>query len=98
MYFASQILSFAIWQFYSHGKMAHHLLMQHASIGGIMSGLSQGIYGVTIHMMAGNRNKGFRMVDIPPPNQGIIWLCVIGMIVIGVGAARLKIRAVEVIS
>ena len=98
MYFASQILSFAIWQFYSRGKMAQHLLMQHASIGGIVSGLSQAIYGVTIHMTAGNRNKGFRLVDIPPPNPGIIWLCAIAMIVIGVGAARLKIRAVEVIS
>ncbi len=77
-------------------------MVLHSSIGGTLSGLSQGIYGVYHpHGMIRFRGGPTREIiptDIMPPSGAVMWAIVLTMIVIGILAARIKIRAVEVIS
>lgn len=98
IYFAGQIVAFAVWSQLSHGRPSQDAIALHSSIGGALSGLSQGIYGVTIHSMRLSRRRGVFSLDIPPPAPAVMWSIALGLILFGIIAARLKIRAVEVIS
>jgi len=98
LYFAGQAVAFAMWRYSSQGDPGKDVILAHSSIGGAISGLSQGIYGVTVHTLRGSMRRGFRTVDYPPPSGTIMWAMVLGLILVGVVAARIKIRAVEVIS
>jgi ABC-2 type transport system permease protein len=98
LYFSLQIVTFAFWSLFSRGDYTKNVVMLHSSIGGAISGLTQGIYGVTIHTMRGNFRRGFHPSNITPPSSAIMWMIVIGLIVVGISAARLKVRAVEVIT
>ncbi len=99
IYFASQVVSFAVWMFLGMGNPTKYPIISHSSIGGVMSGLTQGIYGVTIHSVRMHkRSQSITSLDIIPPPAGVMWGIALGFIILGIIAARAKIRAVEVIS
>jgi ABC-2 type transport system permease protein len=99
IYFSTQIVAFAIWALLSGGKPNREVIVLHSSIGGILSGLTQGIYNVTIHSIRiSRRTHSIVQTNIAPPAAVIMWSVAIGLIVAGVIAARAKIRAVEVIA
>ncbi len=98
IYFAGQVVSFTLWRITSGGDANKDVILAHSSIGGAISGLSQVLYGVTVHTLRGRMKTGFHEVDYAPPSAFAMWGILIGLAVIGIAAARIKIRAVEVIS
>lgn len=98
VYFASQTVAFVLWGFYARGDPSHDVLLLHSSIGGVMSGLSQAIFRVTIHTIIGSRRRGFLPVDIAPPPMGLMLAIAGALLVLGIVAARWKIKAVEVVN
>jgi hypothetical protein len=99
IYFASQIIAFAVWSELSHGNPTKNTIALHSSVGGAISGLTQGIYGVTIHSVRMRRRTGVVIpTDIVPPPGAVMWTIALSLILVGIVAARAKIRAVEVIS
>jgi len=86
------------WGVRYRGDMSQGILMQKMSIGGVISGLNQNIFGVTEHMAGFGRRNGFKQFDVPPPNLWIMIGLAVGLCVIGTVAARMRIRAVEVVT
>jgi ABC-2 type transport system permease protein len=101
-YFATAIvaanLSGAIYhRDFGRGDFTRGTLVENASIRGAMKGVAWNIYGVRVRM-PGPSGRVFGVAEVPPPDIWIM-LTAYGAIVIGgIGAARYRIRAVEVIS
>lgn len=93
VYFVSLILVQTFSSFLFRHDFAKGALLRCGSLQGLTVGLAQNIYNVTIAPppFAQNQDK------IPPPAFGILALFAVGLIVLGVAAARAKIKAVEVI-
>jgi ABC-2 type transport system permease protein len=98
LYFGSGLVTSAIWLIRYHGDLKAGILMRHLSLGGIMKGLTQNIYGVTLLMPSGHRRRGLEIVYLAPPEFWVMLVVAAGLVVAGIAAARAKIRAVEVIS
>ena len=87
-----------VWAIQTHGKPDQGILTQHMSIGGIVSGINQWIYGLTFHTTIIRRKLGImREIFIPPPNIWIMLGVAALIMVAGIAAARARIRAVEVV-
>lgn len=98
VYFVGYIVVPIIWGLKYHMRPDQGVLLQHCSIPGVITGLSQGVLGVTIRSNAISRHHGnFVQMSIPPPNMWIMLAIAITISVIGIGAARARIRAVEVV-
>jgi ABC-2 type transport system permease protein len=98
VYFIGGLVVGIMWLLIYHQRMDKGVLLQHCSIGGIITGLTQSILGVTIHSNAFSRRHGSLMdLTVPPPNLWIMLAIAAAICVIGVGAARARIRAVEVV-
>jgi ABC-2 type transport system permease protein len=82
-----------------HGfRQANHI-EQYFSVGGAIHGLTQDIYGVTLNLSMMHRFSGesFSITD-SPPSFALMLAIGGGLVAAGLIAARLKIRAVEVVS
>lgn len=98
LYFISHILSDAYWRVQYQGNPEQGLLVQHLSIGGLIRGLGQNIYGVTLRKMVGHWEWGnLRPVEVPPPDGKILFLLAGCLILLGFFLARARIRAVEIV-
>lgn len=83
-------------QFKKHPDLSNQI--QHASISGAIEGLAQNIYNVTLEIVrVQRRNPDFTPVKIEPPSLWLALGLTVGLVVIGVAAARAKIKAVEVV-
>jgi len=99
IYFAGQIVSVAVWAALSRGNLNKNVVVLHSSIGGMLSGLTQGIYGITFHLIRfRHHSREVIPTDVAPPPGSIMWSIAFALIVGGIFAARAKVRAVEVIS
>ena len=88
----------AFWFIRYMGNLKEGILLRHLSISGAIQGLAQNIFGVTQHMMAGNmRRGGLEEVFVRPPELLPVLMLTVGLIAIGLLAARMRIRAVEVV-
>lgn len=99
LYFATGIIAGSYWIIRYHGNIAKGIDARHASLSGIIDGLAQHVYGVTLHTTHFNRHEGvMESVDLPSPTFWLMLVAAVGMVVVGVIAARMRIRAVEVVS
>ena len=87
LYFVSSFVSTIVWGFTARGRMGEAVLIQHLSISGIIQGLAQNLFGVKTPL-----------TNISPPPYLPLLLLAIALCVIGIGAARAKIHAVEVVT
>jgi ABC-2 type transport system permease protein len=70
-------------------------LIEHLSISGVIDGLGQSIYRVSAHVSFGHHGGGVSAHSLPP-----LWVMlgtVVALVALGLVAARLKVRAVEVV-
>ncbi len=98
LYFVSQAVVMMIWGFRYRGDMMEGILLRHVSIPGAIEGLAQNVYGITLRMPFGSRARGgLEMLELAAPNVWVVLAIVMGIVVSGLVAARVRIRAVEVV-
>jgi hypothetical protein len=99
-YILSQIVVGMIWVIRygepSHGDVSKGILVRSLSMNGMILGLVQNLYHVTIHRMMFMKGA-VNPVEIVSPTFWILLLVALGWIAAGWAAARMKVRAVEVI-
>jgi ABC-2 type transport system permease protein len=98
IYFVSSIVALAIWGIRYRGDFTEGVLLRHLSISGVIDGLTQNIFGVTLHMGAFRRHAGMQQLTLHPPSFWAVLAIGLGLCAVGVIAARMRIRAVEVVS
>lgn len=97
LYLMGNTISFVIWLIRYRGDQGEGILVRHLSVNGIIDGLAQNLYGLTLLVPTGHRRRGFEIIAQDPP---LLWaMLLIGgtVVVLGIAAARAKINAVEVI-
>lgn len=73
-------------------------LIQSLSVFGGIQGLAQNVYGVTLQIGKFHRRSGgFEQIKLAPPSLWVMLALVTVFIVLGIAAARMKIKAVEVV-
>jgi hypothetical protein len=97
VYFATQILAAMVWGITTRGKIDEGIVAQHSSVEGVIRGIEQWVFGVTRHETQFGRKFGVREFSVPPPEPAVMFAFATVLIVAGVMAARLRIRAVEVV-
>lgn len=98
VYFIGGFVVGILWMLIYHLRPDRGILLQHCSIPGVLTGLTQGVLGVTIRSSGISRHHGnFVDMTVPPPNMWIMLAIAVSIGVIGIGAARARIRAVEVV-
>lgn len=101
-YFATGIVSGILWMAiyfrdFRTGDLAAGALVQNASISGVMKSVAWNIYDVTIRAPGGS-GRMFANTQVPPPELWVMLTAYFALVVGGVVAARVRIRAVEVVS
>jgi len=97
-YFMSGIVAGIYWGVRYRGNLGQGNLERHFSVDGVIQGLVQNAYGVTQRMMTGNPRTGaLEQVSMPPPNAWVMLALGLGLVALGLMAARARIRAVEVV-
>lgn len=97
VYFVGGLVSQVIGLIVYRGDLSEGILLRHMSVGGIISGMTQWVYGVTLLQQGFHRSRGMEVLALDPP---VFWITVsiaVSLVVLGLGAARMKIQAVEVI-
>jgi len=102
LYLASGIMAFILWMALhirelEAGHPAAGALLQNASISGVLKSMAWNIYGVTIRfpMRGPNMPDG---LTLHPPNVWVMGAAYSGIVILGLMAARFRVRAVEVVS
>jgi ABC-2 type transport system permease protein len=98
VFFIGQFVSLATWGIMTNGHMERGVLIRHMNIDGVIKGLGQNAYGVDMKVPTWNSVKNMpEALSIAPPSlKGILLLGVV-LCAVGILAARLRIRAVEVV-
>lgn len=97
-YFVGEALVGILW-LVLHGRAPNKgILLQHLSVGGIITGIAQNVYGITLNLSRFFHRRGsIAEITVPPPNVLIMLAIGVGICVLAIAAARWKIRAVEVV-
>lgn len=106
--FLTEIAAVTVWGFTTRGRMEEGVLLRHLHVEGVIVGLAQNAYGVSLNQTRIRRGprdadgddtpfRGINQVRIPAPEPAP--LLVIAFVIMGAGvtAARYRIRAVEVV-
>lgn len=97
-YFVSLTAAMAVWGILTHGNLAKGTLVRHLSVSGVIEGLGQQVYGVTLRIPEFNRHRGsMEMVTLDAPPLWAMLVVAVALVALGVAAARSRIRAVEVV-
>lgn len=97
LYLITGFIAGAYWAIRYHGHLQEGIAIRHCSIGGVIQGLAQNAYGVTLHVVRVSRRRGMLNLTLEPPSLRLMLALALALVVVGVVAARLRIRAVEVI-
>lgn len=102
LYLASGIAAGVVWMAIHFrdvqgGNPAAGLLLQNASISGVLKSVAWNIYGVTVKLPMGGPGQ-FANIEMPPPNIWVMGAAYAAIVIVGLLAARLRIRAVEVVA
>jgi ABC-2 type transport system permease protein len=98
VFFIGQFIAATTWLIVTRGNMARGVLIQHLSIDGVIKGLGQNAFGVDLRMPTWNNAKQqMEALSIPPPSLQALLLLGGGLCLLGIVAARMRIRAVEVV-
>lgn len=96
-YFVVSIACQMVWRLLYHGHLGKGELVRHLNVHGVIEGVVQNVFGVTIHTITGNRRLGIEYVTLAPPSLAIMaGLCAL-LVVAALAAASFRVRAVEVV-
>lgn len=97
-FFVSAIVVGIIWGIFYRNKMAEGVLLQHLSLGGVIRGLMWNIYNVpqTVPQYV-PEEMSIRQITLHAPDFWPLLALAGVFVVLGLGAARMKIQAVEVV-
>lgn len=98
LYFLSAAVINIVWLIRYRGQMDKGVLLHALSLGGLINGIAQNIYAVTLKSMFFQRSAmQLKQIALAPPPLAIL-LAIAGVLVAaGILAARARIRAVEVV-
>ena len=98
LYFASFIIARIIWHVVYHGNIQRGVLVRNLSLAGVISKLAQHAFHVTVHADTFNlRTHRMVIVDQHAPSLAILAAIAAVLVLLGIAAARTRIRAVEVV-
>ncbi|MEP6757120.1 MAG: ABC transporter permease subunit [Chthonomonadales bacterium] len=110
LYFMSFALATMVWAIAFQGDLSEGVMVRHLAIGTAIQGVEQNIYSVDVRQPGMRRRRQNKKkagqtgqpqmdlaIEIPVPNVGPMVLLVGSYCVVGVMAARSRIRAVEVV-
>jgi len=102
LYLGSQIAARVLWvvlhfREVAAGNLAAGVLVQHASVGGVISGLVWNVYGVTVRAPIRPGLPG-ASASMSPPELWIMLTAYAAIFFIGLAAAYVRVRAVEVVA
>ncbi len=98
VYFFGDIAAKILWVAIYHGHPDRGLVVQKASVSGVINALQQWALSVTLHMTVFRRRLGeVVQITLPPPHPGIMLGAAVVLVIAGIVAARMRIRAVEVV-
>lgn len=111
LYFVTSIAATAVWGITTRANLQEGAVIRHAHIQGVIDGLNQNAYRVTLNQTRVQRRprrresagahelqiEGMNRVSIPPPPVLPIGAIALALMAVGVAAARFRIRAVEVV-
>jgi ABC-2 type transport system permease protein len=97
VYMASSLIAMILWSMQSREDLTKGILLRHLSLTGIVNGISQNIYGLTIHWPNVSRQRGFNLADLAPPDIKVLLPIFLLLVAGGIAAARARINAVEVV-
>ena len=95
-YFVSFAISQTVWGITTEGTMSEGILERHLSVTGVISGLAQNVFGVYLKNLD-LRREGPQMITLPAPPLGAMLALAFVLCFAGILAARMRIRAVEVV-
>ena len=97
-YYLGNVVTAIYWSVRYRGNLGQGVLERHLNVEGAISGLAQNILGVSQRMPTMMRHSGtLDVVTIDPPRLWAVLALALGLCVAGIVAARLRIRAVEVV-
>ena len=97
-YFLSGIVVRILWGALYDMRPDKGVLLQHLSVPGIIQGMAQNIFDVVFERtLFGRRRQNIDITAIPAPDPWVLLAVLVALCVIGVLAARVRIRAVEVV-
>lgn len=101
-YLASSIVAFVLWaalylRDVRTGDLTAGTLVQNASLSGVIKSVAWNIFDVSVRV-PGRPGRMFTPVEIPPPELWIMLTAYLAIVIGGIVAARIRIRAVEVIA
>jgi len=112
LYFVTSIGAGAVWAITTRARTDEGVLVRHMHVQGIITGLAQNAYNVSLDetQVSGRRGRrrrdggtpemqiqGINQVRIPPPEPAPLILAAFVTMAAGITAARYRIRAVEVV-
>lgn len=98
LYLVSGIVAVTVWGIRYRGDLARGVLERHLSIDGVIGGLAQNCYRVTLKVPQFRRGSmQFQLTEIAAPDLWPLLLLGVTLAVLGIAAARARIHAVEVV-
>ncbi|MCS6776065.1 MAG: ABC transporter permease subunit [Chloroherpetonaceae bacterium] len=98
LYLVSSIVAVTVWGIRYRGDLARGVLERHLSIDGVIGGLAQNCYQVTLKVpQFSRRSMEFQLTEIAIPDLWPLLLLGATLTVLGLAAARARIHAVEVV-
>ncbi len=100
-YVGSGVVSGILWLLLYHGDLTVKgfwpPVLQHASIGGVISAVMWRVLDATVTQTTMHRGRGIEQVTLQQPDLWLMLGAYAALIVAGIVAARMRIRAVEVV-
>lgn len=98
LYFLSAVVVNIAWVIRYRDHLDQGVLLHALSLGGLINGLAQNIYAVTLqNTFFHRRAMEVIQISLPPPSWGVLLAVASALIVAGILAARTRVRAVEVV-
>jgi ABC-2 type transport system permease protein len=98
LYFLSMTVINIAWAVRYHGDQVKGALFHCFSISGLIEGLAQNVYAAVLQSTMFRRSTfEIKQIAIPPPSLWALLAIAVPLVILGVAAARARIRAVEVI-
>ncbi|HSV74085.1 MAG TPA: ABC transporter permease subunit [Chthonomonadales bacterium] len=96
-YFVSFAAAMTAWAVLHRGDLSQGVLVRHLSVSGSIDGIVQHILGIGILAVRWQRSQGPAWIELQPPSLSVVLPLAAGLVIAGIVAARVRIRAVEVV-
>lgn len=96
-YFVVDIVVTILWGALYGMHMSRGVLLRHLTVSGVITGLAQNVYDVSLKMPAVVRRRSLETITLNPPNASILLAVGVLACVLALLAAYWRVRAVEVV-